>query len=127
MTPKTTTQNLMLWGAAFLLAVLLSLLSGIATHWPAGGSIDWRGVALDVIQTILTTAPLVAAGLGLPRLGKEGVAALSSRVGTPAAIAALADEADRQAGIPVPTYLTDTDIDRITRRGLELMREGRGG
>ena len=64
MTPQTTAQNLLLWGAALALAVLLSFLSGIATHWPDGGQIDWRGVALDVIQTILTTAPdpkLVAA------------------------------------------------------------------
>lgn len=96
MTPATTTQNLLLWGAALGLAVLLSFLSGVATHWPEGGAIDWRGVALDVIQTILTTAPLVAAGFGLPRIGKEPIAALVSQVGPGPAQAALENEATRQ-------------------------------
>lgn len=106
MTPKTTTQNLMLWGAAFGLAVLLSALSGIATHWPEGGSVDWRGVTLDVIQTILTTAPLVAAGFGLPRLGKESIAALVSDIGKDRAQDALevtAATGQVRPGAQVPT------------------------
>jgi hypothetical protein len=96
-TPSTTAQNLVLWGAAFMGAVILSALSAIATHWPAGGPIDWRAVVLDVIQTILSTAPLLAAGLGLPRLGHEPVAALVSQVGTTQAQAALEVEAVKQA------------------------------
>lgn len=100
MTPTTTTQNLLYWAAALGVAVLLSFLSGVATHWPEGGPIDWRGVVLDVVQTLLTTVPLVAAGFGLPRLGKESIAGLVSTVGPGPAKAALEDEADRQAGIP---------------------------
>lgn len=97
MTPRTTAQNLLLWGAALAVSVLLSFLSGLATHWPESGIIDWRGVWLDVIQTVLTTAPIVAAGLGLPRLGKEQVATLVSQVGAGPAKAALEVEAIRQA------------------------------
>jgi hypothetical protein len=58
---------------------------------------DWRAVVLDVIQTVLSTAPLLAAGLGLPRLGHEPVAALVSQVGTTQAQAALEVEAVKQA------------------------------
>jgi hypothetical protein len=96
-TPSTTTTNLLLWAGAMAGAIILSALSAIATHWPSGGAIDWRSVTLDVIQTILSTAPLLAAGLGLPRLGHEPVAALVSQVGTAQAQAALEVEAVKQA------------------------------
>lgn len=131
MTPKNKTENLLIWGAALGVAVLLSFLSGIATHWPDTG-IDWRGVFLDVIQTILTTAPIVAAGLGLPRIGKEGVASLVSEVGTEKAKDVLAIEAIKQ-DTGVTTTMTDRDIERITDRLLAenetrrmVAREGRG-
>ncbi len=119
MTPQTTNQNLLVWAGALALAVLLSFLSGVATHWPEDGGIDWRGVTLDVIQTILTTAPLVAAGLGLPRLGKEGIASLVSEVGAGQAKAVLEVEAIRQqTGVHGPTA-----DDAIQDRAEELRRE----
>ena len=65
MTPRNLTQNLLYWSAALAVAVLLSFLSGIATHWPESGPIDWRGVLLGVVQTLLTSIPIVAAGFGL--------------------------------------------------------------
>lgn len=126
MTPKTTSQNLLYWAGALAVAVLLSFLSGIATHWPESGSIDWRGVVLDVVQTLLTTVPLVAAGFGLPRLGKEEVASLTSQVGTANATAALQDEAARQQGND-PAPLSDADIGRLAdavlkKRSAELQQ-----
>jgi hypothetical protein len=124
MTPSTTMQNLVLWGAAFMGAVILSALSAVATHWPVNGSIDWRGVTLDVIQTILSTAPLVVAGLGLPRLGHEPVAALVSQVGTANAQAALETEAVKQAvGGASDEPFTPEQVDQIAGRLLELRAE----
>lgn len=102
MTPKNKTENLLYWGAALAVSILLAFLSGVATHWPESGQIDWRGVWLDVIQAVLTAAPFVIAGLGLPRLGKEPIANLVSKVGAGNARVALEEEADRQAGIPAP-------------------------
>lgn len=96
MTPATTRQNLLLWAGALAVSVLLAFLTGIATHWPEGGTIDWRGVCLDVIQVLLSVIPIVAAGLGLPRIGKEPIAALVSEVGTNQAKAALEVEAIKQ-------------------------------
>lgn len=121
MTPKTLNQNLLLWAAAFALAVLLSFLSGIATHWPKGEGIDWQGVWLDVIQTILTTAPIIAAGWGLPRLGKEEVAVLSSAVGHDAAVDALQTARIQQAvsgdpTVPLPPMILTQVADEIERR-----------
>ncbi len=105
MTPATRTQNLLLWGGALAVSVVVAFLSGVATHWPEGGPIDWRGVALDVIQVALSVIPIVAAGLGLPRLGKEGVATLVSEVGTRQATAVLEVEAVRQAtGLDGPEH-----------------------
>ncbi len=101
MTPKTTAQNLLLWGAALGVSLILSLLYGIALHWPEGGTVDWRSVWMGVIQTALTEIPIVAAGLGLPRLGKEPIAALSSEVGYTTAKDALTIAAIRQStGLP---------------------------
>lgn len=113
MTPDTTTKNLALWGAALAVSVLLAFLSGVATHWPENGPIDWRGVMLDVIQVIVSTLPIVAAGLGLPRLGKEAVASLTSKVGKDNAVAVLEMEADRQDGIPTPRRFTDEEIGEL--------------
>lgn len=96
MTPSTLTANLSLWAAAFAGAIALSALASVARHWPEGAGVDWRAVTLDVIATILTTAPLVAAGLGLPRLGHEPVAALVSHIGKANAQAALEVEAVKQ-------------------------------
>lgn len=96
MTPRTTGQNIVLWIGALLITTFLALLSGIATHWPEGGLIDWRGVWLDVIQVLLSAVPLVAAGLGLPRLGREGVASLVSEVGPRRAQAILQDNVPRR-------------------------------
>lgn len=96
MTPKTTRQNLLYWAGALGVAVLLSFLGGLAQHWPEGGDVDWRGVVLDVAATLAATVPLVAAGLGLPRLGKEGLAGLVSEVGVGQAKAVLEVEAIRQ-------------------------------
>lgn len=124
MTPQNKTQNLMLWAAALGVAILLSFLGALAQQLPGDDPIRWRQVWLNVIQTILTTAPIVAAGFGLPRLGKEGVASLVSEVGTENAKAALEGEADRQAGAGAPA-LSDEDIDRLAHRGIELMREQR--
>lgn len=115
MTPSTTQQNLALWGGALAVSLVLAFLSGVATHWPEAGPIDWRGVALDCIQVLLSELPIVAAGLGLPRLGKETVAALTSKVGTSNAVAVLSEERDRQAGIPVPSPLTDADLHHIAQ------------
>ena len=126
MIPRTTAQNLVLWGVAFAVAVLLSFLSGLATHWPESGDIEWRGVWLDVIQTILTTVPIIAAGLGLPTLGKEAVTHLASQVGTGQATAALEVEAVKQAtGLPptVPATFSTDQVDQISRRILELRDE----
>lgn len=97
MTPKTPTQNLLLWGAALLAAIVLAFLGGIAAHWPENGSIDWRGVILDTIRSILTASPFVLAGLGLPMLGKENIAALVHEIGPGPAQAALEVEAVKQA------------------------------
>lgn len=113
MTPKSTTENLLYWAAALAVAVLLSALSGIATHWPEGGSIDLRAVTLDVIQTLLAAVPIVAAGFGLPRLGKEQAAALISKVGTQNAVDALHDEVDRQAGIPQSILLSQDQLQQV--------------
>lgn len=90
--PKTTAQNIVYWVGALALTVVLALLTGIATHWPEGGPIDWRGVWLDVIQVLLSTLPVVAAGLGLPRLGRERVARAVSEVGPQRAQAVLQEE-----------------------------------
>lgn len=81
MKPKTKTQNLLLWLAAFLLAVLLSFLAALASQLPGDTPINWREVALDVINTIVSIAPVVAAGLGLPRLGGEIRANLVDEIG----------------------------------------------
>jgi hypothetical protein len=121
MTPETRTQNLILWGIALAVAVLLSFLSGIATHWPRSGEIDWQGVVLDVIQTVLTTVPLVAAGLGLPRLGKEDIAVLGSAVGHDAAVDALQTARIQQAvsgdpSVPLPPMIVTQVADEIERR-----------
>lgn len=124
MTPKTLTQNLLLWGAALALAVLLSFLSGIAAHWPEGGSVDWRNVLLGVIQTILTTAPIVAAGFGLPRLGRESLSALVSEVGPSVAKATLEDEATRQmTGDPHPAVVPDLADEVVARIKAEMARD----
>jgi hypothetical protein len=117
MTPQTLTQNLLYWAAALGVAVLLSFLSGLATHWPAAGPIDWRGVWLDVIQTLLTTVPIVAAGFGLPRLGKEGIASLVSEVSSGQAKTALQVEAIRQkTGVQGPTAKADDDSETLADR-----------
>lgn len=126
MTPSTKTQNLALWGAALGVSVLLAFLSGIATHWPEQGSIDWRGVVLDVIQVLLSVIPVAAAGLGLPRLGKEGVASLVSEVGKEQAIAALEIEADRQAGIPSTVITVEQRAMILSDLKRELTRDPEG-
>lgn len=125
MTPKTTQANLAYWAAALAGAVLLAFLTSITVNWPEDGSVDWRSVTLDVVQTLVTILPVVLAGLGLPRLGKEGVAALVNEVGTEQAKAALEVEAIKQeTGVSGPVRrLSDEDVDRLARRGLELMRE----
>lgn len=113
MTPKTINQNLLLWSAALGVSVVLAFLTGVATHWPEGGSIDWRGVTLDVVQVLLSVIPVVAAGIGLPRLGKEGIASLVNEVGAPQAKAALEVEAIKQqtgvSGSSVPTVAEIAD------------------
>jgi hypothetical protein len=138
MTPKTTTQNLLLWAAAFALAIVLSFLGALAEQLPGDAPINWRIVLLNVVQTILSTAPIIAAGFGLPRLGKEPIAALVHEVGAGPAKSALEVEAVKQA-TGVNTTLTDADVERVTdellrRRDLataaalddERQAEGRG-
>lgn len=100
MTPKTTAQNIAYWIGALALTTVLALLTGIATHWPEGGSIDWRGVWLDVIQVLLSTLPVVAAGLGLPRLGREQIARTVSDIGPKRAQAVLQDVVYRNRNQP---------------------------
>jgi hypothetical protein len=127
-TPATTTQNLLLWGIALALAILLSFLSGVATHWPENGPIDMRGVLLDVIQTILTTVPLVAAGLGLPRLGREDISSLVSDVGKGQAKAVLEVEAVRQAtGVTATRPLSTEDVGTLVAAvKAEMLRDPSG-
>lgn len=120
MTPTSTRQSLLIWSGALALSVLLSFLSGIATHWPEGGPIDWRGVMLDVIQTVLSVAPVVAAGIGLPQFGKEAVTSLVKQIGTDKATDVLAVEAIRQdtgvVSTPIESTLSDEDIGRLADR-----------
>jgi hypothetical protein len=117
MIPKTTTQNILLWLGALTLAVALALISSVADHWPEGGAIDWRLVYQDVSRTIVSLSPIVAAGLGLPALGKEAQAFLAHQVGQPTATAALEQAATVQATSDAPTpEAADILADRIYER-----------
>jgi thiamine transporter ThiT len=117
-TPKTTQQNLLYWAGALALAVVLSFLSAIAINWPAGGSVDWRAVALAVIATVVSLSPIVAAGLGLPMLGKEQQAYLSHQVGQTAATAALEQAAVGQVttAAVTPDQVAVLVADELERR-----------
>lgn len=92
MTPKTKIENLLIWVAAVFLALLLSFLGSWveqASSIPPEQSINWRSIWIDVVQSLLYLAPIVGAGLGLPRLGKEQIASMVSDLGKEEAVARL--------------------------------------
>jgi hypothetical protein len=71
LSPKNKTQNLLLWLGAVTVAVLLSFLSALVTQLPGQAPINWREIVLAVCNTLISIIPVVAAGLGLPKLGSE--------------------------------------------------------
>lgn len=95
LTPKTTKQNLLYWAAAISFALLISFTTALVQELNVitiDDSIRWRVILLSVLEDILNMAPLVAAGLGLPRLGKEHIASKVSQLGTTEAEARLYED-----------------------------------
>lgn len=82
----------------------------------------WRPLAAVFVQTLFAALATAAGTAFRPKAGREDVSALVSQVGTPSAKAALENEAVRQQNGDLPP-LSDEDIDRLARRGIELMRE----
>jgi hypothetical protein len=91
--PKTLNQNILLWVGAFLTALLLAFINSLIKQLPGDLPINWRTIAFDVLTTVSTTVPIIAAGLGLPALGKELETRLISKVGTDTAKEVLQDAA----------------------------------
>ena len=79
--PTNKYQTLLLWVAAFIVAIMLSFLTALSKQLSGTDPINWRPVFLDVIDTVITVIPIIAAGLGLPRLGKETLNNLVTQVG----------------------------------------------
>lgn len=123
MTPNTKTKNLLIWGAALLLALFLAFVGSWveqASTIPEDQAINWRRVWIDVAKSLLTLAPVVAAGLNLPRLGKEQVATMVNELGK--------DEALHRLETPVTDekiakiLLPHIDITLLARRILDENR-----
>lgn len=83
-----------------------------------------RPLASTFVNTLFGALAATFGTMLRPSIGKEGIASLVSEVGHNQAKAVLEVEAVKQAtGIAPPPPLTDADIERITRRGLDLMRQ----
>lgn len=95
--PQNKTQTVLMWLLALLGAITLAFLSSLAQQLPGSEPINWRTIALDVINVIISSAPFVAAGLGLPRLGAENRARLINEIGADRAVDVLEQEAQTQA------------------------------
>lgn len=101
----------MYWLFAIIFSVILSFLTSLAAQLSTTESINWRTIILDVLNNILAMAPLVAAGLGLPRLGKEHIASMVSNLG--------ADEAEYRLKISPSVSSEQIDLDELAKRILE--------
>jgi hypothetical protein len=82
----------------------------------------WRPLAATFVTTLFGTLATAAGTAFRPKAGREDISGLVSEVGPTAAKAALEDEAVRQT-TGVMTPLSDDDIDRLARRGIELLHE----
>jgi len=106
LTPKTTTQNLLLYGVALLVSIFLAFLASLAKQLAGTDPINWRPILLDVITVIGAEVPFVVAALGLPNIGSEARALLTKRIGTDAATDALQTVALNKDNIAVVTPTT---------------------
>lgn len=85
------------------------------------GEILWRPLAATFVTTLFGTLATALGTSFRPKAGREDISGLVSNVGPAAAKAVLEDEVIRQE--TGGSMLSDEDIDRLARRGLELMRE----
>jgi hypothetical protein len=123
-TPSTTTRNLLLYLGAYLLAIVLAGGVEASKQLHGDAAYTWRPVLSHMLDTALELAAPLAMTMGLPRLGKEAVAMLTSRVGTDNAKAALEGEAVRQAvGGDSEQPFSVVQVDQIASRLLELRAE----
>lgn len=96
MTPKTLKANLLAYGGAIALALLISFLTSLSRELPGDDPIHWRTITLDVVLSLLNVLPAIGLTAALPRVGREPVAALADKVGPAKAKAVLKKEVDRQ-------------------------------
>lgn len=74
--PKSPSQNLITWFAVLLIYLTLSFLSTVSiqlSNTPDNEPLNWRPIIINIANDLVTIIPVVAAGLGLPALGKEQV------------------------------------------------------
>lgn len=96
MTPKTLKANLLAYGGAVAVALLISFLTSLSKELPGNDPIHWRTIFLDVVLSLLNVLPAIGLTTILPRVGREPVSALADKVGPSKAKAVLKKEADRQ-------------------------------
>lgn len=119
-TPKTLTQNLILWGLALLVSVLLAILNPLGEQMSTDEPIRWRSIFVSVIHTLTTVIPIVAAGFGLPKLGGEVPNALIKEVGHDKAIDVLTDVAASQGASRPYVNLTELAKELLEERDRRL-------
>jgi hypothetical protein len=107
-------------GAA-ILATGLQLGAVLSTDDP----ILWRPLTATFVTTLFGTLATAAGTAFRPKAGREDISALVAEVGRDQATTVLEVEAIRQqTGANAPlSRLSDEDVDRLARRGLEVMRE----
>lgn len=116
-TPKNKTQNASLWIGALLLSLVVAAVASIMKQ-PMSSDINWRIVFNDIGTVFISLSPVLAAGLGLPRLGGEERAALANELGHKKAEEVLKD-AVHSDGQPKP----DVDLDKLAKKILDLNKK----
>lgn len=122
---NATLRNI-LWYVAIAIGAA-TLATGVQLGVALSGTEDlaWRPLAATFTTTLFGTLMTSAGTAFRPKAGREDVSSLVSEIGPQNAVAALEVEAIKQStGVDAPMpALSDEDVDRLARRGLELMRE----
>ena len=121
---NATLQNIGWYVSIALGAAILA--TGVQLGVALSGTEDlaWRPLAATFTTTLFGTLMTSAGTAFRPKAGREDVSSLVSEIGPQKAVATLEIEAIKQAtGVTTVPRLSDEDIERLARRGLELMRE----
>lgn len=120
--PRTIQQNIALLVTAWLLSLFVAAIPQLVKQLDSDSNnpINWRPIISQVLTTAGTTIPLLAAAVGLPTLGTEGINTLTQRVGKKKATKILENVATKSdQAVPVATGVSGIDTKELAAHILE--------